>query len=400
MRIHVVQKGDTLWKISKKYGVDFEELKSVNSQLSNPDMIMPGMKIKVPQGKKQVKKEAPKKEAPKKEMPKKEMPKKEIPKKEMPKPKPMPKIKEDENIPKPAPMMEKPMMPIQMNMPIQMPMDQHMQNYYTTFHLPQMPMPEKPKSKPKAAPKPKTVKPKAVQPKTVKPNEPAHDHQENKEYSPPKKAQQPVQELPYHQPMSYHPTPWDYFWCPPYPGMGMHHPHMNQPMTSPMANHPMGNMPMENHPMGKMPMANHPMGNMPMENHPMGNMPMANHPMGNMPMENHPMGNMPMANHPMSNMPMGNQPMPFMHGMDEGDDSENQPYMMGDSKGGCGCGGKKPMSMGHENQPPHQMMAPHMNGWFPMMHGNGQMGDYFPQGPQQYTNWENGQSWQDDEDED
>jgi len=48
VKIHIVQKGDTLWKIAKKYGVDFEELKKMNSQLSNPDMIMPGMKVKVP----------------------------------------------------------------------------------------------------------------------------------------------------------------------------------------------------------------------------------------------------------------------------------------------------------------------------------------------------------------
>ncbi|MHC8522687.1 SafA/ExsA family spore coat assembly protein [Rossellomorea sp. H39__3] len=48
MKIHIVQKGDTLWKIAKKYGVNFEELKHMNAQLSNPDMIMPGMKIKVP----------------------------------------------------------------------------------------------------------------------------------------------------------------------------------------------------------------------------------------------------------------------------------------------------------------------------------------------------------------
>nr|WP_199880599.1 SafA/ExsA family spore coat assembly protein [Bacillus massiliglaciei] len=48
MKIHIVQKGDTLWKLSKKYGVSFEELKKINSQLSNPDMMMPGMKIKIP----------------------------------------------------------------------------------------------------------------------------------------------------------------------------------------------------------------------------------------------------------------------------------------------------------------------------------------------------------------
>ncbi len=48
MKIHIVQKGDTLWNLAKKYGVSFDELKKMNSQLSNPDMIMPGMKIKIP----------------------------------------------------------------------------------------------------------------------------------------------------------------------------------------------------------------------------------------------------------------------------------------------------------------------------------------------------------------
>ncbi|MED3562177.1 SafA/ExsA family spore coat assembly protein [Bacillus xiapuensis] len=103
MKIHIVQKGDTLWKIAKKYGVNFEELKKMNSQLSNPDMIMPGMKVKVPTTGGMVKKEAPvgKPEAAinlgaKKEMPivehpfakekpiVKEMPIKEAPIKEMP----------------------------------------------------------------------------------------------------------------------------------------------------------------------------------------------------------------------------------------------------------------------------------------------------------------------------
>ncbi len=59
MKIHIVQKGDTLWKIAKKYGVNFEELKKMNTQLSNPDMIMPGMKIKVPTTGGSIKKEAP-----------------------------------------------------------------------------------------------------------------------------------------------------------------------------------------------------------------------------------------------------------------------------------------------------------------------------------------------------
>jgi len=57
VKIHVVQKGDTLWNLSKKYNVDFEELKAANSQLANPDMVMPGMKIKIPIKKKHVPKQ-------------------------------------------------------------------------------------------------------------------------------------------------------------------------------------------------------------------------------------------------------------------------------------------------------------------------------------------------------
>ncbi|WP_078413899.1 SafA/ExsA family spore coat assembly protein [Priestia abyssalis] len=153
MKIHIVQKGDTLWKIAKKYGVDFEELKKMNSQLSNPDMIMPGMKIKVPSASVSIKKEgvkgsaaggvkempmaehpfadqtktypvteideepAPQQEMPAKEMPVKpvkempakpvkEMPVKEMPVKEMP-------IKE-----MPAPTAPKKEMPVVPKMPV------------------------------------------------------------------------------------------------------------------------------------------------------------------------------------------------------------------------------------------------------------------------------------------
>ncbi|MED1904520.1 SafA/ExsA family spore coat assembly protein, partial [Cytobacillus firmus] len=134
MKIHIVQKGDTLWKIAKKYGVNFEELKKMNTQLSNPDMIMPGMKIKVPASGGSIKKEAPiggkpdakinlgaKKEMPKAEqpfakekpitMPKAEAPKekpvKEAPKKEMPKVT-APKVEIPKEVPKTAPKAEAP----------------------------------------------------------------------------------------------------------------------------------------------------------------------------------------------------------------------------------------------------------------------------------------------------
>ena len=60
LKIHIVQKGDTLWTIAKKYNVNFEELKKLNTQLSNPEMIMPGMKIKIPVQKQVIKQESPK----------------------------------------------------------------------------------------------------------------------------------------------------------------------------------------------------------------------------------------------------------------------------------------------------------------------------------------------------
>ena len=52
MHIHIVQKGDTLWKISRSYGVSFDELKKLNAHLANPEYIVPGMKIFIPETKK------------------------------------------------------------------------------------------------------------------------------------------------------------------------------------------------------------------------------------------------------------------------------------------------------------------------------------------------------------
>lgn len=90
MKIHIVQKGDTLWDISKQYGVDFNELQQVNSHISSPDMIMPGMKIKIPSSSKQVKQQT----KPIKETQKKEQPKAPAPK---PSPKPL-AVQEDDHL--------------------------------------------------------------------------------------------------------------------------------------------------------------------------------------------------------------------------------------------------------------------------------------------------------------
>lgn len=48
MKIHIVQRGDTLWSIAEKHQVSFEEVKKLNAHLANPEMIVPGMKIKLP----------------------------------------------------------------------------------------------------------------------------------------------------------------------------------------------------------------------------------------------------------------------------------------------------------------------------------------------------------------
>src|SRR5699024_12373142 len=48
LKIHIVQKGDTLWKIAKAYDVDLEALKNMNHHSACPDKNMPGVKIKIP----------------------------------------------------------------------------------------------------------------------------------------------------------------------------------------------------------------------------------------------------------------------------------------------------------------------------------------------------------------
>lgn len=111
LKIHIVQKGETIWEIAKKYGVDFEQVKGLNPQISAPDMIMPGMKLKIPSSSKKAKTDKTKPVEPKKEM-KKEV-KKEM-KKEAPKhasPKPIQEINEDDKQKKTQVKMEIPVLP-------------------------------------------------------------------------------------------------------------------------------------------------------------------------------------------------------------------------------------------------------------------------------------------------
>ncbi|SDB96295.1 LysM domain-containing protein [Pelagirhabdus alkalitolerans] len=52
MKIHIVQKGDTLWKLKKKYNVELNQLKEMNQHLSHFDILIPGMKLYIPVEKK------------------------------------------------------------------------------------------------------------------------------------------------------------------------------------------------------------------------------------------------------------------------------------------------------------------------------------------------------------
>lgn len=99
VRIHIVQKGDTLWKIARQHGISFEDLKRLNAHLANPDYIVPGMEIilpdvnaKIASPKNTVKEHIVKEHVKEtvKEKPPMEKPAKEKPVKEMPLPKPVP----------------------------------------------------------------------------------------------------------------------------------------------------------------------------------------------------------------------------------------------------------------------------------------------------------------------
>ncbi|MED4129599.1 LysM peptidoglycan-binding domain-containing protein, partial [Shouchella miscanthi] len=48
MRIHIVQKGDTVGKLADKYDLSVKQIKQANSTITNPDVLMPGMKVKIP----------------------------------------------------------------------------------------------------------------------------------------------------------------------------------------------------------------------------------------------------------------------------------------------------------------------------------------------------------------
>ncbi|MDI6871485.1 MAG: SafA/ExsA family spore coat assembly protein [Bacillota bacterium] len=48
LRLVVVQPGDTLWKLSRRYGVPLEAIIRANPQIPNPDLIYPGQRVRIP----------------------------------------------------------------------------------------------------------------------------------------------------------------------------------------------------------------------------------------------------------------------------------------------------------------------------------------------------------------
>ncbi|NOU91047.1 LysM peptidoglycan-binding domain-containing protein [Paenibacillus sp. LMG 31460] len=54
MKIHIVKKGDTLYELAKKYQTTLDEVIALNPQIAQPDHIDIGMKVKIPSKPKQV----------------------------------------------------------------------------------------------------------------------------------------------------------------------------------------------------------------------------------------------------------------------------------------------------------------------------------------------------------
>lgn len=208
VNVHIVVKGDTLWKIARQYGISFEELKKVNAHLANPDYIVPGMKIFLPEGKgtKPHQKQAGKEKQPQPHE-----------KPMTPAPQPAPPVAP---IPKPAPPAQQPLPPQKPTPP------------------PPKPAP-KPEVKPQPVPKPE-VKPQPMPkpPAPPKPEVKPMPKPESPNYeAPPAPPMPPVQQQPMVHPMFIGiPCGWMPIYdadCHPCMHPMQHHMH-HQPMASPM----------------------------------------------------------------------------------------------------------------------------------------------------------------------
>lgn len=188
MRVHIVQKGDTLWKIAKQYAVGFEELKRLNAHLTNPDYIVPGMEIYLPNS-------APKKEVQVPHVEKEhQKPMKEIqvqPPKPTPAPTPVP-------TPLPVPQMQKPLWQGDLYFQPPIPQPMPMPNWQTHVHV--QPSIEQnvaaPQPQPQPMPAPQPMPMPMPQPQVIHP-QPIYIQQ----------APQPQQPIFIEQPMMHHCMP-------------------------------------------------------------------------------------------------------------------------------------------------------------------------------------------------
>ena len=48
MKFHIVKKGESMQTIANKYNMRLDELMQMNKQIAKSDLILPGMKIKIP----------------------------------------------------------------------------------------------------------------------------------------------------------------------------------------------------------------------------------------------------------------------------------------------------------------------------------------------------------------
>jgi len=230
LRIHIVQKGDTLWKIAKEYGISFEDLKRLNVHLANPDYIVPGMEIILPEKinkepHRDSHKEMPKKETQVHKETPKESPKKEVQRPMPPPPAPMP-MPEPQMIPIPMQMPQQPMwvpQPVEMNWHQQLVMPQMEQNVTTPPVQIQPPPPPAPTPPPPPVAKPKPMpmpQPAPHPPMHIMPQMPAVPHCSS--------CHQPI----YHQ----------MWWPMPMQPQVEHYTMPQQPMSYDMPDHKVGGM--------------------------------------------------------------------------------------------------------------------------------------------------------------
>jgi morphogenetic protein associated with SpoVID len=288
LKIHMVKEGDTLYELSKKYGVELDKVIAMNPQIADPNKLDIGMKVKIPSQPKPV-----------------DTPIGEIAHKHV--------VVQGDTLWKLSKQWGIPLATmIKANPQLKNP------NVLLTGETVLIPKigTETPHTGDAMNPAGNHANPGAYTiPIGPSGENPAVEASENEMPQQPEAAPNPMynEGLEAQQPFMQFEMPAVEAMQPEMPMMNapmMNEPMMNAPMmNAPMMNAPMMNAPMMNAPMMNEPMMNAPMMNAPMMNAPMMNEPMMNAPMMNAPMMNEPMMNAPMMNEPMMNAPMMNEPM-------------------------------------------------------------------------------------------